>query len=122
MAIHTRTLQSVGNAQTGYELGSTYTEQLLALNAVVGSTSLDLKNFNTVVVQWTTTGSMSGSVLGGNDNSNWVVLSTVNLDGAQTSLVGFEGSALPRFLQVTVGSVDGGVVTGSAFCDLFAKA
>ncbi|MDP2692292.1 MAG: hypothetical protein Q8O88_01470 [bacterium] len=120
-------LQSIGNPLTGYELGSGFGSQFLVVNAVPGTAAVfDFKHVNNVVIQWRTTGSMSGSVLAGNDASNLKLLNTINMPGAQIQFValdanGNNGSFLPRYLQFVIGSATSATVTGSGFCDVFAR-
>jgi hypothetical protein len=70
---------------------------------------------------------MSGSIQASNDNTNFVDLNIQNFASAGTryvslSVLGDNGSVLPRYLKMIVGSASGGVVTGSAVCDVFARA
>lgn len=121
-------LMPVGNALTGYELGSTFGSQFLAVNAIPGTAVVyDFKNFNTVTVQWRTTGSMAGSILISNDGVNTLLLQAQDMKGAQTRFVtltseGTLGSILPRWVQFVIGSASSATVTGSGFCDVFARA
>ena len=120
-------LQSVGNPLSGYELGSAFGSQFIVVNAVPASAAVyDFKIFDSVVIQWRTAGSMAGSILAGNDASNLKLHNVINMAGAQTQLVGLNaqgnsGSFLPRYLQFVIGSASGATVTGSGFCDVFAR-
>lgn len=120
-------LQSIGNALTGYELGSAFGSQFLAVNAVPGTaTTFDFRLFKTLTVQWRTTGSMAGSILASNDGTNMVQLNVQDIKGATTRFVtltseGTLGSILPRYVQFVIGSASGATVTGSGFCDVFAR-
>ena len=121
-------LQTIGNPLTGYELGGTFGSQFILVNGVPGSAdAYDFKNFGYVNVQWRATGSMAGSVQCSNDGTNFVNLNIQNMPGAETryvslSVLGDNGSVLPRWLKFLIGSVASGTVTGSGFCDVFARA
>lgn len=119
--------QTVGNPLTGYELGSGFGSQFLAVNAVPGTGAIyDFKLFNTLTVQWRTTGSMAGSILISNDGTNTQLLNVQDMKGAQQKFVtlsadGLNGSLLPRYVQFVIGSASSATVTGSGFCDVFAR-
>lgn len=120
-------LQPVGNPLTGYELGSGFGSQFLAVNAIPGTATIfDFKLYDTVVVQWRTTGSMAGSIVVSNDGTNGLLLNVQDMKGAQTRFValsadGVGGSVLPRYVQFVIGSASSATVTGSGFCDVFAR-
>lgn len=120
-------LQQIGNALTGYELGSAFGSQFLAVNAVPGTAAVyDCKLFKTLTVQWRTTGSMAGSILVSNDGTNSLLVNVQDIKGAATRFVtlsadGANGSHLGRWVQFVIGSASSATVTGSGFCDVFGR-
>ena len=120
-------LQTIGNPLTGYEQGGYFGSQFINVLALPGSANVyDFKNFGQVIVQWRTTGTMSGSIQVSNDGTNFVDLNIQNFAAAGTRYVslsafGDNGSVLPRYIKLVLGSASAGTVTGSGFCDVFAR-
>lgn len=109
-------LMNIGDPVSGFHYGSQIYSILYNNNNIGSSNSLNTFNHDKIIVQWTVTGLASGSVLGGNDNNNWAVLDAQNFSSAQTVLVGFDTSSVPKYMKIVVGSNTLGSFSGSVTC------
>ena len=64
-------LLNIGNPLTGYHLGSQINLTFINTGSPSLSSNLHVGNHDKLILQWTVTGSSSGSILGGNDGTNF---------------------------------------------------
>lgn len=113
-------LYNIGNPLTGWNPGSHINIQF-GSNNTGSSSAIDVSNHEKIVIQWVTTGSSAGSIMGCNDNSNWVVLDARNFNAPGTVLVGLEDSSVPKYIRAYLGSNQFGSFTGSITSFIYAR-
>lgn len=112
-------LKSLGNAQTGYELGSSNTEVIYSA-VDIGSTVIDISNFNKAVLHFCSNGSASGSVSFSIDGTNFIVGSVFELSAGAGASSTLNNNLLAYYTfddgtaSDLVGS-DDGTIAGGAF-------
>ena len=114
-------LLNIGNPLTGYHLGSQINLTFINTGSPSLSSNLHVGNHDKLILQWTVTGSSSGSILGGNDGTNFAVLDAQSFSASQTRLVALDFAAIPRYIKLQVGSNTTGSFSGSVTCVVFGR-
>ena len=112
---------SIGYPSTGYTLGSPLSLTILQTNTIGSSVTTHVGNHDKLMFQFTATGSSSGSVLGGNDGTNFAVIGQQSFSGAGTVLIGLDFASIPKYIKVVSGSNSTGSFSGSLTCVVFGR-